>query len=92
MDLDSALYSLLRYDPRGHDAIALLLRSAKIQGGSSRVQRVVSGLGPEDAGFVLLALMSSIFGLSPAGVLARMEDKAARMGDRNPWWVQVRGV
>jgi hypothetical protein len=89
--MDSALYSLLRYDTRGPEAVSLLLRAAKVHGGSGRVQRVVAGLEEEDAGFVLLALMSSIFGLNPEGVLGRMEDKAVRMGDSNPWWVQLRG-
>jgi hypothetical protein len=41
---------------------------------------------------LLVVLLHRVMGITPEQLLARLQDKAARMGDPNPWLVQVRWV
>jgi hypothetical protein len=40
---------------------------------------------------LLVALAHGAMALGPEQLLGRLEDKAARLGDPNPWLVQARG-
>lgn len=39
---------------------------------------------------LLVVLLQRVMGITPEQLLARLSDKAAHLGDPNPWLVQVR--
>jgi hypothetical protein len=39
---------------------------------------------------LLVVLLQRVMAITPEQLLLRLQDKAARMGDPNPWLVQVR--
>eukprot|EP00775_Hariotina_reticulata_P004362 gene4362-4615_t len=85
MDLDTALFAVLRTDSRGLDGLRMINKAARM-GKKSNVMELM--LSTYSFPLLLVVMLERIMSLSPEHLLSRLRSKAAVMGDPNPWLVQ----
>eukprot|EP00877_Chromochloris_zofingiensis_P005499 jgi/Chrzof1/14950/Cz09g21260.t1 len=85
MDVDTALYAILRKDLPADQAIQALMKAARV---SSKSERAAKLLEQIDLSSFVVSFVRVIMNMSVDELLSRLEDKAARMGDRNASLVQ----
>eukprot|EP00879_Flechtneria_rotunda_P010815 GHRR01011302.1.p1 GENE.GHRR01011302.1~~GHRR01011302.1.p1 ORF type:complete len:615 (+),score=222.39 GHRR01011302.1:450-2294(+) len=85
MDIDTALYALLRKDERGVAGLTALTKAARINKQQRTLELLVEMYSLP---LLLVVLLQRVMAISPGQLLERLQDKAARLGDPNPWLVQ----
>ncbi|KAF8066161.1 hypothetical protein HT031_002483 [Scenedesmus sp. PABB004] len=85
MDIDTALYALLRKDERGVAGLRVLTKAARMNKKQDVLELLMASYGLP---LVAVVLLQRVMAITPAALLERLRDKAAHLGDPNPWLVQ----